>query len=136
MPANIKATLRDNVLALLRHHDGELRGNESGVSRLVKRGFALGTAQRVLGGQTSVGLDIVAELAEAFGVQPWQLLTPGLQPGSPPGLTADPTAWPFEMVDRSGYAALLPEDRAYVQGSLDNAITARLAARAGNRRRA
>lgn len=76
-----KAVLRDNVRRLI-----GLQAGESGVQRLIDKGFANGTAQRVLGGQTSVGLDVVEKLAAAFDVAPWKLLAPDLGGTVPAGI--------------------------------------------------
>lgn len=43
--------------------------------------------QRALSGQYSTTLDVVADLAHAAGLKPWQLLTPGLDPLNPPVFT-------------------------------------------------
>lgn len=48
------------------------------MQRLIDKGIPNGTAQRVLGGQTSVGLDVVDRLAHVFNVPAWRLLAPGL----------------------------------------------------------
>ena len=68
MGEDTKTVLRDNVRRLL-----GLQAGESGVQRLIDKGFANGTAQRVLGGQTSVGVDVVEKLAAAFDVAPVRL---------------------------------------------------------------
>lgn len=56
---NVRAVLRENVLALLKRRTGEFRGNESGVSRLKGLGVSHGTAQRALDGSTSIGIALV-----------------------------------------------------------------------------
>ena len=40
-------------------------------------------------GQVSPKVDSVEVLAEAFGVQPWQLLVPNMDPFNPPTLSSD-----------------------------------------------
>jgi hypothetical protein len=99
------------------------------VSRLIALGFSNGNAQRLLGGETSIGANLLQQVAEVFEVQPWQLLVPGLDPAEPPGLTADSTAWPFPLVDCRAYQALSAVERAYVQGALANAIADRIGKR-------
>lgn len=86
----------------------------------------MGTAQRILSGETSVGIEILEQLATAFRVTPWQLLVPGLDARNLPGLTADETAWPFPMVDRRAYRSLGADDRVFVQGAMSHAISERL----------
>lgn len=77
-----KAVLWTNVQALMRkHYGGE---NLSRLSRECDVG--LGTATRIKQRQTSVGLDILAKIAERFDLQPWQLLVPGFDPDNPPTL--------------------------------------------------
>lgn len=65
MADDLKIILRQNVRALLGLQDGE-----SGVSKLIKLGLSNGNAQRILGGETSVGLDVLAQLADALHLQP------------------------------------------------------------------
>lgn len=43
-----------------------------------KTGVGRGTVQRIKEGQTSVGTDKLTQIAEAFGLEAWQLLVPGL----------------------------------------------------------
>lgn len=124
----MKKILAENVAALLRHRDKMGPGARVGVSKVMKLGFANGTAQRILGAGTSIGLDLLQELASKLGVKPWQLLVPGLNPAALPGLTEDATAWPFPLVDRSHYMALPDSDKGFVQSKLEDAIRARLEA--------
>lgn len=77
-----KHTLADNVGALMRHHYG--RENKSRLAREAKT--ALGNVQRCLDRSTSVGIDVVAQIAAAFDLMPWQLLFPELDPKNPPVL--------------------------------------------------
>ena len=75
-----KAVLWTNVQALMRkHYGGE---NLSRLSRECDVG--LGTSARIKRRQTSVGIDILARIAERFDLQPWQLLVPGFDPDNPP----------------------------------------------------
>lgn len=76
-----KIVLRDNVRRLL-----NLQPGESGVQKLIGKGFANGTAQRVLGGETSVGLDVIDKLGAAFGVAPWRLVAPDMGGAAPAGV--------------------------------------------------
>jgi hypothetical protein len=131
---DVKQTIRENVLALIEADGGPLPYGQSGVSRLTAKGVALGTAQRILGGQTSVGVDVLQKVAEAFGIKAWHLLVEGLNAKSPPGLTEDPAAWPFPMVSRDDYWSLTEVDRAFVQGALKGEIASRLSAASGKRR--
>lgn len=72
--------LRDNVVALMEFHWG--KQNLSQLARDAKIG--LGSASRIVDGNTSVGADIVEKVADAFGLPPWALLIPGLDPQNPP----------------------------------------------------
>jgi transcriptional regulator with XRE-family HTH domain len=88
----LKQVLRQNVLKFL-SEDGPLRPRESGVQRLVKLGIPNGTAQRVLGAEASVGLDVLEQIAKALGVAPWRLLRPLAEPvAQRSGTDADPQA--------------------------------------------
>lgn len=122
MPTDAKAIVGANVLALLQHRGGAFTGTETGITRLVARGIPNGTAQRVLAGTTSIGLDVLQRVAEALEVEPWQLLVPGIDPAALPGLTADPTAWPFPLVSRAAYNLLGRDERAFAQAKFDTAI--------------
>ena len=57
-------------------------------------GLKNGTAQRVLAGETSIGLELLAVLAEKLRVEPWQLLVPGLDPRALPSLGKNPNLKP------------------------------------------
>jgi transcriptional regulator with XRE-family HTH domain len=48
--------------------------------------FGPGTATRLKEQRTSVGLDVIDQIAVAFQVDPWQLLVPGMNPSNPPVL--------------------------------------------------
>ena len=94
MHSNLKIVVRDNVRRLL-----GLRPGESGVSQVMALGFANGTAQRILDGETSLGLDTLSKLAARLGVEPWQLCVPDLQTDRLPSLEPLPFRWPFARVD-------------------------------------
>lgn len=85
----IRTTLWRNVSALMGHHWG--RENLTRLSR--DAGIGPGTASRIKAGETSVGLDVLVDIAEVFGLQPWQLLVDGMDPSDPP---ADP---PISIAD-------------------------------------
>jgi hypothetical protein len=70
---DLRKILRDNVLTLLLEEAGADTRN-TGVGALIRRGLSNGTAQRVLGAKTSVGLDVLADLGRTFGVAPWRLI--------------------------------------------------------------
>lgn len=44
------------------------------------------TIDRALKGQTTLNLDYIEAIANVFGLDPWQLLAPGLSPKNPPVL--------------------------------------------------
>lgn len=77
-----RATLRDNVLMLQRHHFG--RENLSRLAR--ETGIGPGSCTRIKEARTSVGLDVIEKIAARYDLDPWQLLVPGFNPGSPPVL--------------------------------------------------
>lgn len=122
----IKATIRENLLALLRFEKGELPPGENGTSRLAKLAGKKGSWGQRLLDETDIGISVLADAAHMFGLQPWQLLVPGLDPGRKPALSGDASAWPFPMVSQADYWALPPEDRAWVQAKLDSAIRERM----------
>ena len=47
-------------------------------------GCGPGTATRIKGMKTSVGIDVLEKIATFYKLQPWQLLTPDLDPANPP----------------------------------------------------
>lgn len=110
---NLKSVLRDNLRALLRIAPGK-----SGVSALIKLGLSNGNAQRALGAETSVGLDVIAQIAEAFGIEPWQLLVPNLDPERIPRLDEGLARWPFRKVSRDTISALVGTQAAQVETGL------------------
>jgi transcriptional regulator with XRE-family HTH domain len=79
---NTKATLWENVHALMVQHWGE--ENQSRLAKVCDVG--LGTIARIKRMQTSVGLDVLERIAEHFHMSPWQLLVPGMDPKNPPTL--------------------------------------------------
>lgn len=44
------------------------------------------TIDRALKGDTTLNLDYIEAIAKVFGLDPWQLLTPSMQPKNPPVL--------------------------------------------------
>lgn len=99
---DLKLVLRDNLRRLLK-----LLPGESGVAQLMaKTGFKNGTAQRLLAAETSIGLDVLSQLARGFDLQPWQLLVQGLDPENLPALHQPSTRWPFRRIDHEAVASL------------------------------
>lgn len=113
MAEDLKITVRDNVRRLL-----GLQPDESGVSKLIDKGFSNGNAQRVLGGETSIGIDLLAQVAAAFGLDAWQLCFPGLDPTNPPRVHEPSTRWPFKRVDQDVIAGLVGTVAANVENGL------------------
>ena len=74
--------LRDNVLALMRHHFGQ--ENLSRLAREAKIGP--GSCTRIKEAATSVGLGVIDKIAARYELDPWQLLVPGFDPRNPPVL--------------------------------------------------
>lgn len=75
MKTSTKEVLRANVLARLGKLQ-PLRGNETGVGRLIRLGVSNGTAQRVLDPEKDLKLETLDDLARILKVRPWQLLVP------------------------------------------------------------
>jgi len=125
---SIKEIVRDNLLALLRHDaGGEMPARQSGPSALSRKAgkTAPSWGQRYLD-ETDIGISRLEEVAKLWGLQPWQLLVPELDPDRPPTISGDVTAWPLPMVDQKEYRSLGPEDRAWVQSKMDSAIKDRI----------
>jgi hypothetical protein len=81
-PTDAKQVLWANVSALMRHHWGA--ENLSRLSR--EAGIALASCTRIKEQQTSIGIEVVGRIADAFHLQPWHMLVPGLDPANPPVL--------------------------------------------------
>lgn len=90
MKKSVKQLLGENAVALSAHRN-PLRPNEKGTTRLMQCGLTNGSAQRVLGGDTDVGLSVVEKLAGGLHVEPWQLLVPDFHPDRLPQLAAETT---------------------------------------------
>lgn len=130
MDRDSKKVLWENVSALMKREFGK----ENLTALAKKAGFGPGTSTRLKEQTTSVGLEVIEQLAVAFKVQPWHLLVPDLDIENLPADTPGGGAWPFQMVDRLAYEALPLEDRAFVQGYMARTIEERT--RQGNRRAA
>lgn len=113
MAENLKVVVRDNVRTLL-----GLKPRESGVQRLIDLGISNGNAQRVLKGETSIGIDLLAQLAKVLDVQPWQLCVRHLDPENLPTLHVPSTRWPFRKVDHDVVAGLVGTVAANVENGL------------------
>jgi transcriptional regulator with XRE-family HTH domain len=78
--------------------------------RLKAIGFSNGTAQRVLEGSTSIGLDTLDELAARLGVSAWRLVQP-----TAPGLPAESDKTAEHASVARLLATLSAEEQAAVQ---------------------
>jgi len=83
----VQAVLWQNVSALMIRHWGQ--ENLSRLAREAKIGP--GGATRLKQQTTSVGIDVLAKVAECFDVEPWHLLLPRLDPSNPPVATMTAT---------------------------------------------
>lgn len=110
---DLKLTIRANIRRLLHLTDGE-----SGVAQVMKLGFSNGTAQSLLAGETSIGVDVLAKVAAALRVEPWQLCVPGLDPERMPSLEPQHFRWPFRQVDPDQLLGLVGTTAATVEVGL------------------
>lgn len=77
-------TLALNVKALMAR-----TGGPSTQGELHRRsGVAQATIGRILKGDQTARVETVAMIAKAYGLEPWQLLVPGMDPTNPPTLKA------------------------------------------------
>lgn len=81
-----------------------------------------GTSTRIKEQKTSVGTDILDQIAEVFGLQTWQLLVPNLDTEALPSLGGDSAGWPMHLVNKERYLSLSSEARVFVQGYLARVI--------------
>ena len=80
--------------------------HENPSSWSVSRKIDKNRVQRALSGQYSTTLDVVADLAHAAGLEPWQLLTPGLDPRNPPVFTMNKSQLEAYVRTRNAFATL------------------------------
>lgn len=87
-PRNIRKVIAANLRALMQSHvdlNTQMKIQERTNKRVSQR-----TVGRILEGSVSVTVDNLADLAHIFGLQPWQMLLPNLDPTNPqivPALT-------------------------------------------------
>lgn len=115
---NPRNVLWRNVCALM----GEERPTVDGVARRTK--CSRGTIQRMRDGSTSIGIDILADVAAAFGVQPWHLLVPNLDPRALPDLNRGAVRWPFHDVPLHVMTQLSAAQARHVEMGLKVALAA------------
>lgn len=95
-----------------------LRPGQAGVAEVMRLGFANGTASRLLAGQTSLGANVLADLANKLGVQPWQLCVPNLDPDRLPSLEPASFRWPFRKIDPEVVTSLVGTSAQGVENGL------------------
>lgn len=130
MNQDSKQVLWENVSALMKREFGK-----ENLTALAKRAkIGPGTATRIKEQTTSVGIDVLDQIAVAFRVKPWHLLMPKRDSSSPAKESLAGTEWPLDKVDRAAYEALPLDERIFVQGHLDRLIAERTEAqeRGGN----
>jgi hypothetical protein len=103
MSKDLKLLVRRNVRALLGIAPDDERSH---VAMLIKLGIPNGHAQRIMAGETSLGLDMLQTLADALKVDPWLLLVPELDPDARPALHSPSTRWPFRKIDQNAIVEL------------------------------
>ncbi len=105
MPRDAKKTLWENVKALM-----EARYGKENLTRFAADvGVSPATADRLKKGATSVGLEIIEQIAETFAVEPWQLMVPGLNAKDLPKLTTLTEAAPSNDLIAAIRAAIRAE---------------------------
>lgn len=109
-----KTVLWENVSSLMTHEFG--RENMTRFAN--KCGFAVSTVQRIKEMKTSVGIDVVEQIADAFKIDVWQVMVPNLNPALLPTLDSDRGGWPMTMFDKSRFTNLPLENRLFIQGYL------------------
>jgi hypothetical protein len=97
----VKEVLWANVRALMVHKYGD-----ENLTRLAHDAkIGPGTATRIKKADTSVGLDVLEKVAKSFGVEPWHLLVPGMEPANPPALR------PLTQAERDLYKKIVAAAR-------------------------
>ena len=85
MPSdNPKFTVAENLRRLLEHarEHGGRGGNMKSSGKLARLGAS--TIKRMLEAEVAVNLDTLDAVANAYGLQAWQLLVPDFDPAAPP----------------------------------------------------
>jgi hypothetical protein len=116
--------LAKNLIALM-----EANPSLRSVELLVEAGAGTtGTLDRIKRREASTGVDNLDPIAKAFGLSsPWQLLVPTMKVLTEPDGKVQVVGlpdWPFDRIDSRRYTSLDVEDKAYVQGQLEQAIKA------------
>jgi len=74
-------------------------------------GVGRSTIDRARKAEVSLRVDNIGQIAKAFGVEPWELLHPALEPKSRPSVNVAGVTWPLEGVAPADYALVDPEER-------------------------
>ena len=84
MESDPKKLLWRNICALMDNPEGK----DPSIDEVTKKTkVGRGTVQRIKEGNTSCGLDVLAKISAAFGIEPWQLLVPGVKRSAVPALS-------------------------------------------------
>lgn len=83
---DFRKVLSDNIKNLMQHHD--VLNSQSEIAR--RCGLPQRTVGRILNGETQANLSSIVGIATAFGIEPWQILVPGLDPSDLPRLRSVP----------------------------------------------
>lgn len=113
MASDLRKIIRDNVRRLLK-----LGPNDKGIAELVRLGLSNGTAQRLMGAETSIGIELLQTLADGLDVEPWQLCVPDLDPEVMPRLEPLGFRWPFRRIDPETITALVGTAAVNVENGL------------------
>lgn len=79
-PSSLTRLFRDNLKRLMAAHPD--LSSQSALARACKVGQS--SIGRIVNDAQSPTLDMVARIAEAFDLEPWQMLIDGLDPRNPP----------------------------------------------------
>lgn len=79
---DFREVVSENLKSLMLHH--EHLTSQSEIAR--KSGIPQRTVGRIVHGEVQANLSSLVGLATAFGIEPWQLLVPGLNPRNMPRL--------------------------------------------------
>lgn len=75
------------VATNIRARRDRLRYNQAEVERRSKGEVKQRTVSHAEAGKVAQQVDTIARIADALGLQPWQLLVPGLDPANPPSVS-------------------------------------------------
>jgi transcriptional regulator with XRE-family HTH domain len=119
MGKNAMKILADNLNRLI----GPGKKFASNEAAAAASGVGRSTIDRARRAEVSLKIDNVAELARAFGVEPWELLYPNLNAEHRPSVGAKPQEWPLPGVSPDDFRLIPQDEREEVVALVKSKVT-------------